>query len=37
MNLAYGGSWGGTYGVDDTIFSEGNVEMLVDYVRIYAP
>jgi beta-glucanase (GH16 family) len=35
INLAFGGGWGGANGIDDTIFSQGAVEMLVDYVRIY--
>jgi beta-glucanase (GH16 family) len=32
LNLAIGGSWGGTKGVDDAIFP---CRMLVDYVRVY--
>jgi beta-glucanase (GH16 family) len=32
LNLAVGGTWGGTQGVDDTIFP---VVMQVDYVRFY--
>jgi beta-glucanase (GH16 family) len=32
LNVAIGGSWGGTQGVDDTIFP---VHMEVDYVRLY--
>jgi beta-glucanase (GH16 family) len=32
LNLAIGGTWGGTQGVDDTIFP---VSMQVDYVRFY--
>ena len=32
LNLAIGGTWGGTQGVDDTIFP---CTMLVDYVRVY--
>jgi len=32
MNIAIGGSWGGTKGVDDSIFP---VTMQVDYVRFY--
>jgi predicted xylan-binding protein with Ca-dependent carbohydrate-binding module/glycosyl hydrolase family 16 len=35
VNLAWGGGWGGMQGIDDSIFSQGPVEMLVDYVRIY--
>ena len=32
LNIAVGGNWGGTEGVDDSIFP---AEMQVDYVRIY--
>jgi beta-glucanase (GH16 family) len=32
LNLAVGGNWGGTKGVDDSIFP---IRMEVDYVRIY--
>lgn len=32
LNIAVGGNWGGSQGVDDTIFPQ---EMLVDYVRVY--
>jgi beta-glucanase (GH16 family) len=32
MNLAYGGSWGGKKGVDDSILP---AQFLIDYVRIY--
>jgi len=32
MNLAIGGTWGGTQGVDDTIFP---VALQVDYIRYY--
>lgn len=32
MNLAIGGSWGGSKGVDDALFPH---RLLVDYVRIY--
>ncbi len=32
LNIAVGGSWGGKYGVDDSIFP---VKMEVDYVRVY--
>jgi beta-glucanase (GH16 family) len=32
VNLAIGGSWGGTEGIDTTIFP---VKMLVDYIRVY--
>jgi hypothetical protein len=35
LNLAYGGNWGAQRGVDDTIFDDGPVEMLVDYIRIF--
>ncbi len=35
LNLAWGGGWGGYDGLDDSIFNKGDVEMLVDYVRIY--
>jgi beta-glucanase (GH16 family) len=35
LNLAWGGGWGGATGVDDRIFDQGAVEMLVDYVRVY--
>ena len=35
LNLAWGGGWGGQQGIDDSIFQEGPVEMLVDYVRVY--
>lgn len=35
FNLAFGGGWGGQHGVDDSIFDDGPVEMLIDYVRIY--
>jgi hypothetical protein len=35
INLAFGGAWGGAEGIDDSIFGAGDVEMLVDYVRIY--
>lgn len=37
LNLAFGGGYGGQEGVDDTIFNNGPVEMLIDYVRIYTP
>ncbi len=37
LNLAFGGGWGGADGVDDTIFANGPVEMLIDYVRVYTP
>ncbi len=37
LNLAWGGGWGGQQGLDDGIFDSGEpVEMLVDYVRVYA-
>jgi len=32
LNVAIGGNWGGTQGVDDSIFPQS---MLVDYVRVY--
>ena len=32
LNIAIGGNWGGTEGVDDSIFP---AEMQVDYVRVY--
>jgi beta-glucanase (GH16 family) len=32
LNLAVGGNWGGSKGVDDTIFPRS---MVVDYVRVY--
>ncbi len=32
LNLAIGGAWGGTKGIDDSRFPQ---QMLVDYVRIY--
>lgn len=32
LNVAVGGSWGGTEGIDDAIFPQ---KMLVDYVRVY--
>ncbi len=35
LNLAFGGGWGGAAGIDTSIFDRGNVEMLVDYVRVY--
>lgn len=35
LNLAWGGGWGGAQGLDTTIFDQGPVEMLVDYVRVY--
>jgi len=33
INLAIGGSWGGTKGIDDSIFP---VDYQIDYVRIYS-
>lgn len=37
FNVAFGGGWGGQQGLDNSIFTNGQrVEMLVDYVRIYA-
>jgi len=33
LNLAIGGSWGGTKGIDDSIFPQ---TFLIDYVRVYA-
>jgi len=32
LNIAVGGGWGGTKGVDDSIFPQ---QMLIDYVRVY--
>jgi len=32
LNVAVGGNWGGTKGIDDTIFPRS---MVVDYVRVY--
>ena len=32
INLAIGGSWGGKYGVDNSIFPQ---QFLIDYVRVY--
>jgi len=32
LNLAIGGNWGGTHGIDDTIFP---LEYYIDYVRYY--
>ncbi|PWT74992.1 MAG: glycoside hydrolase [Bacteroidetes bacterium] len=32
LNIAIGGFWGGTKGVDDSIFPQ---KMLIDYVRVY--
>jgi len=32
LNFAVGGNWGGTQGVDDTIFPQ---KMLVDWIRVY--
>jgi beta-glucanase (GH16 family) len=32
LNLAIGGSWGGQYGVDTTIFPQ---QYVIDYVRVY--
>jgi beta-glucanase (GH16 family) len=32
LNIAVGGDWGGSQGVDDSIFPQ---QMIVDYVRIY--
>ena len=32
MNIAVGGSWGGIYGVDDSIFPQ---TLQIDYVRVY--
>ncbi|MEI6274400.1 MAG: glycoside hydrolase family 16 protein [Prolixibacteraceae bacterium] len=32
LNVAVGGNWGGTKGIDDTIFPK---TMVVDYVRVY--
>jgi beta-glucanase (GH16 family) len=33
LNIAVGGSWGGTQGIDTTIFPQ---KMIVDYVRVYS-
>ncbi len=33
LNIAFGGDWGGSKGIDDSIFP---VRMEVDYVRVYA-
>ena len=32
LNIAVGGTWGGSQGIDDTVFPQ---EMEVDYVRVY--
>ena len=32
LNIAVGGNWGGSHGIDDSIFPQ---QMLIDYVRIY--
>jgi beta-glucanase (GH16 family) len=32
LNLAIGGSWGGQYGIDTTIFPQ---QYIIDYVRVY--
>ncbi|MHA2247798.1 MAG: hypothetical protein ACXADY_22820, partial [Candidatus Hodarchaeales archaeon] len=32
LNIAVGGSWGGIYGIDDSVFPQ---KMIVDYVRVY--
>jgi beta-glucanase (GH16 family) len=32
LNVAVGGNWGGTQGIDDSIFPQ---QMVVDYVRVY--
>jgi beta-glucanase (GH16 family) len=32
VNLAIGGDWGGSHGIDDTIFPQ---QMEVEYVRVY--
>jgi len=34
MNIAVGGGWGGTQGIDDSIWPQ---KMEVEYVRVYAP
>jgi beta-glucanase (GH16 family) len=34
LNLAVGGSWGGQKGIDDSALP---AELLIDYVRVYAP
>jgi beta-glucanase (GH16 family) len=33
LNIAVGGSWGGTQGIDSTIFPQ---KMIIDYVRVYS-
>lgn len=36
LNIAFGGSWGGAQGIDNSIFkNDSSVQMLVDYVRLY--
>ncbi len=32
LNIAVGGTWGGLYGIDDSVFPQ---KMIVDYVRVY--
>lgn len=32
LNIAVGGSWGGLYGIDDSVFPQ---RMIVDYLRVY--
>jgi len=32
LNVAVGGSWGGTQGIDDSVYPQ---QMAVDYVRVY--
>ncbi len=32
LNVAVGGSWGGSHGIDAEVFPQ---RMLVDYVRVY--
>ncbi|MBF0197229.1 MAG: glycoside hydrolase family 16 protein [Planctomycetes bacterium] len=36
LNIAFGGSWGGVKGIDDSLFNRpGGVNMQIDYVRVY--
>ncbi|MFX0016160.1 MAG: glycoside hydrolase family 16 protein [Promethearchaeota archaeon] len=32
LNIAVGGTWGGLYGIDDSVFPQ---TMIVDYIRVY--
>ena len=34
LNNAVGGNWGGSRGVDDSIFP---TKYVIDYIRVYAP